>query len=87
MTQHSDAGRGKTLREPVAIGGDKLHSPVGIGLNDLPNIGGGPPAPPPVPASLQQRGATHTTLDLFDRYIALKNGCQKYAILDGFSGK
>ena len=31
---------------PVVIGGDNLPSPVGIGLPDLPNIGGtsGPPA-------------------------------------------
>ena len=38
---------------PVAIGGDNLPSPVGIGLTDPPNIGGasGPPGPP-VPASL-----------------------------------
>ena len=30
------------------IGGDNLPSPVGIGLTDLPNIGGasGPPGPP-----------------------------------------
>ena len=33
---------------PVAIGGDNLPSPFGIGLTDLPNIGGasGPPGPP-----------------------------------------
>ena len=31
-----DAGRGKT----VVIGGDNLPFPVGIGLTDLPNIGG-----------------------------------------------
>ena len=33
---------------PVVIGGDNLLSPVGIGLTDLPNIGGasGPPGPP-----------------------------------------
>ena len=42
---------------PVVIGGDNLPSPVGIGLTDLPNIGGGPVAPlaplaSPVPASL-----------------------------------
>ena len=40
---------------PVVIGGDNLPSLVGIGLTDLPNIGGGGPvAPlaPPVPASL-----------------------------------
>ena len=39
---------------PVVIGGDNLPSPVGIGLTDLPNIGGGAVAPlsPPVPASL-----------------------------------
>ena len=37
---------------PVVIGGDNLPSPVGIGLTDLPNIGGGPVAPP-VPASLR----------------------------------
>ena len=40
---------------PVVIGGDNLPSPVGIGLTDMPNIGG-PVAPlalaPPVPASL-----------------------------------
>ena len=30
----------------VVIGGDNLPSPVGIGLTDLPNIGGGPPGPP-----------------------------------------
>ena len=38
---------------PVVIGGDNLPSPVGIGLTDLPNIGGpsGPPGPL-VPASL-----------------------------------
>ena len=37
---------------PVVIGGDNLPSPVGIGLTDLPNIGG-PVAPlPPVPTSL-----------------------------------
>ena len=40
----------------LVIGGDNLPSPVGIGLTDMPNIGGtscppGPP-PPPVPASL-----------------------------------
>ena len=35
---------------PAVIGGDNLPSPVGIGLTDLPNIGGGgsgPPGPPP----------------------------------------
>ena len=44
----SDAGRWKTLRGPVVIGGDNLPSPVRIGLTDLPNIGGasGPPGPP-----------------------------------------
>ena len=33
---------------PLVIGGDNLPSPVGIGLTDLPNIGGasGPPGPP-----------------------------------------
>ena len=38
---------------PVVIGGDNLPSPVGIGLTDLPNIGGGgtvAPHAPPVPA-------------------------------------
>ena len=32
----------------VVIGGDNLPSPFGIGLTDLPNIGGasGPPGPP-----------------------------------------
>jgi hypothetical protein len=36
------------LGVPVVIGGDNLPSPVGIGLTDLPNIGGasGPPGPP-----------------------------------------
>ena len=32
--------RWKTLAVPVAIGGDDLSSLVGIGLTDLPNIGG-----------------------------------------------
>ena len=33
---------------PVLNGGRNLPSPVGIGLTDLPNIGGasGPPGPP-----------------------------------------
>ena len=51
----SDAGRWKTWGVPVVIGGDNLPSPVGKGLTDLPNIGGGhwPPWPPaPVSASL-----------------------------------
>ena len=30
----------KTLGLPIVIGGDNLPSPVGIGLTDLPNIGG-----------------------------------------------
>ena len=40
---------------PVVIGGDNLPSPVGIGLTDRPNIGGGPVAPltSPVPAPLE----------------------------------
>ena len=48
-TYVSGAGRWKTLGVPVVIGGDNLPSPVGIGLTDLPNIGGGgqwPPWPP-----------------------------------------
>ena len=40
----------KKIGGPVVIGGDNLPSPVGIGLTDLPNIGG--PLAPPVPASL-----------------------------------
>ena len=38
----------KKLGVPVVIDGDNLPSPVGIGLTDLPNIGGasGPPGPP-----------------------------------------
>ena len=28
------------MRGPVVIGGDELPSPAGIGLTDLPNIGG-----------------------------------------------
>ena len=39
-TRISDAGRWKTLEVPVLIGGDNLPSPIGIGLTDLPNIGG-----------------------------------------------
>ena len=48
ITHSSDAGRWKTLRGPVGIGGDNLPSPVRIGFTDLPNIGGasGPPGPP-----------------------------------------
>ena len=38
------------MEVPVVIGGDNLPSPVGIGLTDLPNIGGA--LAPPVPASL-----------------------------------
>ena len=43
------------MRGIVVIGGDNLPSPVGIGLTDLLNIGGGAVAPlaPPVPASLK----------------------------------
>ena len=38
----------KNIEGAVVIGGDKLPSPVQIGLTDLPNIGGasGPPGPP-----------------------------------------
>ena len=38
----------KNIGVPVVIGGDNLPSLVGIGLIDLPNIGGvsGPPGPP-----------------------------------------
>ena len=41
----SDAGRWKASGVPVVIGGNNLPSPVGIGLTNLPNIGGscGPP--------------------------------------------
>ena len=43
----SDAGRWKIFGVSVVIGGDNLSSQDGIGLTDLPNIGGssGPPAP------------------------------------------
>ena len=43
---------------PVAIGGDILPSPVGIGLTDLQNIGGGGNGPPGPPGS----GITAMTL-------------------------
>ena len=39
------------LGVPVAIGGDNLPSPFGIGLNELPNIGGGGNGPPGPPGS------------------------------------
>ena len=43
----------KELGVPVVIGGDYLFSLVGIGLTDLPNIGGPvDPLPRQVPASL-----------------------------------
>ena len=43
------------MEVPVVIGWDNLPSPVGIGLTDLPNIGGArAPLAPPVPASLLQ---------------------------------
>ena len=42
----------KTWGGAVVIGGDNLPSPVGIGLNDLPNIGTVAPLAPLVPASL-----------------------------------
>ena len=45
-TRRSDAGRWKTLRVPVVIGGDNLPSTVGIGWTDLLNIASGPPWPP-----------------------------------------
>jgi len=32
---------------PVVIGGDNLPSPVGVGLIDLPNMGGGGASGPP----------------------------------------
>ena len=35
---------------PIVIGGDNLPFTVGIGLTDLPNIGG-PVAPPGLPGS------------------------------------
>ena len=39
------------MRGPVVIGGDNLPSPVGIGLTDLPNIGGGASGPLGPPGS------------------------------------
>ena len=45
--KYSDAeSRGKNLGVPVVLGGDNLPSPVGIGLTDLPNIGGRGQLPP-----------------------------------------
>jgi hypothetical protein len=69
---HSDAGRWKTLGGPVVIGGDNLPFPVGIGLTDLPNIGG-PVAPlaPPVPASLCVHNST------IDHFEFVQKGKQK----------
>ena len=51
--ENSDARMRKTLGGPVAvvIGGDNLPSPVGIGLTDLPNIGGGASGPLGPPSS------------------------------------
>ena len=49
MIVYSDAGR------PVVKGGQNMPLLVGIGLTDLPNIGGQtlpPPPTPPFPASL-----------------------------------
>ena len=47
---------GEKIGGQVVIGGDNMPSPVGKGLTDLPNIGGGAVPPfhpgPPVPASL-----------------------------------
>ena len=44
----------KTLGVPLVKGGQNLPPMVGIGLTNLPNIGGGAvsPPPPPGPASL-----------------------------------
>ena len=43
----------KNVGVPVVIGGDNLPSPVGIGLTDMPNIGGLVALlAPPIPASL-----------------------------------
>ena len=49
---------------PLVIGGDNLPSPVGIGLSDLPNIGGGAVAPPGPPGS----GITvnHSSMFIYD---------------------
>ena len=46
-------GGAKETRVPVVIGGDNLPSPVGIGLTDLPNMGGGGQGPPLGLASLR----------------------------------
>ena len=43
----------KNLEVPVEIGGHNLHSPVGIGLTDLTNIGRASDPLPPVSASLK----------------------------------
>ena len=54
---------------PVLMVGIICPPPVGIGLTDLPNIGGasGPPAPP-VPAPLYRRVNRH---HLLGRYRAI----------------
>ena len=84
----SDVGSWKTLGVPVEIGGDNIPtynrpSPVGIGLTDLPNMGGGsdPPLATPVPASLICTIQLTTRL-FFVRVIPFFiNFTQKYIIL------
>ena len=47
----------------MVIGGDNLPSPVGIGLTDLPNIGGtsGPPGPPGSGITEEEKEILNTT--------------------------
>ena len=64
---------------PLVIGGDNLPSLVGIRLSDLSNIGeaSGPPAPPPVPASLNcSSGLKHFFPD-FERTLFMESPSRK----------
>ena len=51
QSYHRAVGRSENSGVPVLFGRHNLPSPVGIGLTDLPNIGGA--LAPPVPASLK----------------------------------
>ena len=65
---------------PVVKGGQNLPLLVGIGLTDLPNIGGAVPPLPPVPASLLYQystgGAPINEIEIFQKDLADSNKLQ-----------
>ena len=80
----SDVGRWKTLGVPVEIGGDNIPtynrpSPVGIGLTDLPNMGGGQWPPLGHPGS----GITYMYYPTYDKVVL----CESDSIFHQFYPK